>query len=68
MNSQYSSTRVAAKGRLIRHNGSVNICGMGREGQKRNTNEQLLAVTDPAEALRLHNELASLTIQLETAE
>jgi ATP-binding cassette, subfamily F, member 3 len=38
------------------------------EGEKRSTNEQLLAATDPAQALRLHQELASLSAELETAE
>jgi ATP-binding cassette subfamily F protein 3 len=38
------------------------------EQQVRTTNEQLLAATDPAEALRLHHELTSLTTELETAE
>jgi ATP-binding cassette subfamily F protein 3 len=38
------------------------------EEQKRSINQQLLATTNPAEALRLHNELESLTAQLNTAE
>jgi ATP-binding cassette subfamily F protein 3 len=38
------------------------------EQQKSIINGQLLAATDPAEALRLHNELASLTTELEKAE
>jgi len=38
------------------------------EQQKSIVNGQLLAATDPAEALRLHNELASLTTELEKAE
>ena len=36
--------------------------------QKDRTNGQLLAATDPAEALRLHHELESLTSQLHKAE
>ncbi len=36
--------------------------------QKRQVNGQLLAATDPAEALRLHQELTSLTTQLADAE
>jgi ATP-binding cassette subfamily F protein 3 len=38
------------------------------EGQKVSTNEQLLAATDPADALRLHHDLASLNAELEAAE
>jgi ATP-binding cassette subfamily F protein 3 len=38
------------------------------EEQKTTTNKQLLAATDPAEALRLHDELVSLTAELEAAE
>jgi len=38
------------------------------ETQKVSTDELLLAATDPAEALRLHHELASLKGELETAE
>jgi ATP-binding cassette subfamily F protein 3 len=38
------------------------------DDKKRRTNEQLLQATDPTEALRLHNEVAELTGQLETAE
>ncbi len=38
------------------------------EEQKAEINQQLLAATDPAEALRLHTELTSLTAQLGTAE
>ena len=36
--------------------------------QKRQTNAQLMQATDPAEALRLHNEVAALTTQLAEAE
>jgi ATP-binding cassette, subfamily F, member 3 len=36
--------------------------------QKRLVNEQLLRSTDPADALRLHNEAAALTTELSTAE
>lgn len=36
--------------------------------EKRHSNEQLLATTDPNEALRLHNEVAGLTAQLSEAE
>ena len=36
--------------------------------QKRQTNERLMATTEPAEALRLHNEVAALTKQLAEAE
>jgi len=36
--------------------------------QKRLTNDQLMAATDPAEALRLHNEVMALTTQLADAE
>ena len=38
------------------------------EGQKASTDQQLLAATDPAEALRLHHELVSLKAELEAAE
>ncbi len=38
------------------------------EAQKKLTSEQLLAATDPAEALRLHNELTTIASQLEQAE
>jgi ATP-binding cassette subfamily F protein 3 len=38
------------------------------EGQKASTDQQLLAATDPAEALRLHQELVSLKGELEAAE
>jgi ATP-binding cassette subfamily F protein 3 len=38
------------------------------DDQKRQTNEQLFAATEPAEALRLHNEVAALTMQLAEAE
>ena len=38
------------------------------EEQKTETNRQLLAETEPAEALRLHTELTTLTAQLEKAE
>jgi ATP-binding cassette subfamily F protein 3 len=36
--------------------------------QKRGTNGQLMTATDPAEALRLHNEVTALTTQLAQAE
>ena len=36
--------------------------------QKAKTNQLLLSATDPAEALRLHEELVSLTAELEAAE
>jgi ATP-binding cassette subfamily F protein 3 len=36
--------------------------------QKRQVNSQLMAATDPAEALRLHNEVSALTTQLAEAE
>jgi ATP-binding cassette subfamily F protein 3 len=36
--------------------------------QKRQTNAQLMTATDPAEALRLHNEVSALTTQLAEAE
>jgi ATP-binding cassette subfamily F protein 3 len=36
--------------------------------QKRQTNGQLMTATDPAEALRLHNEVSALTTQLAEAE
>jgi ATP-binding cassette subfamily F protein 3 len=38
------------------------------DDQKRQTNERLMTATDPAEALRLHNEVSALTIQLAEAE
>jgi ATP-binding cassette subfamily F protein 3 len=38
------------------------------DDQKRQTNAALLEATDPAEALRLHNEVAALTTQLADAE
>jgi ATP-binding cassette, subfamily F, member 3 len=38
------------------------------EGQRASTDQQLLAATDPAEALRLHHELVSLKGELEAAE
>jgi ATP-binding cassette subfamily F protein 3 len=36
--------------------------------QKKAANNQLMAATDPAEALRLHNEVAALTPELADAE
>ncbi len=36
--------------------------------QKKQTNSQLMTATDPAEALRLHNEVSALTTQLAEAE
>jgi ATP-binding cassette subfamily F protein 3 len=38
------------------------------DDQKRQTNSQLMTATDPAEALRLHNEVSNLTTQLAEAE
>jgi ATP-binding cassette subfamily F protein 3 len=38
------------------------------DGEKRQTNAQFMAATDPAEALRLHNAIASMTAQLAEAE
>ena len=38
------------------------------DDEKRKTNAQLMQATDPAEALRLHNEVAELAAQLATAE
>jgi ATP-binding cassette subfamily F protein 3 len=38
------------------------------DGQKRELSGQLLATTDAAEALRLHNEVTAVTAQLATAE
>lgn len=38
------------------------------DDQKRQTNGQLMTATDPAAALRLHNEVAALTSQLAEAE
>jgi len=38
------------------------------DGEKKIANEKLLAATDPAEALRLHNEVQTLTTQLADAE
>ena len=38
------------------------------DDQKRQTNGQLMTATDPAEALRLHNEVSRLTTQLAEAE
>jgi ATP-binding cassette subfamily F protein 3 len=38
------------------------------DDQKRQTNERLMAATEPAEALRLHNEVAAMTKQLAEAE
>ncbi|MFO0944917.1 MAG: ABC-F family ATP-binding cassette domain-containing protein [Planctomycetota bacterium] len=38
------------------------------DGQKRQLNEQFLAVTDPAESLRLHEEMAAISRQLTEAE
>jgi len=38
------------------------------DDQKRQTNDQLMAATDPAEALRLHNEVGALVTQLADAE
>jgi ATP-binding cassette subfamily F protein 3 len=38
------------------------------DSQKREANRQLLETTDAAEALRLHNEVESLTAQIATAE
>ena len=36
--------------------------------RKKQTNTKLMSATDPAEALRLHNEVAALTTQLAEAE
>ena len=38
------------------------------DGQRRQINGQLMTATDPAEALRLHNEASTLTTQLAEAE
>ena len=38
------------------------------DDQKRQTNNQLMTATDPAEALRLHNEVSALTTQLAEVE
>ena len=38
------------------------------DAQKREANRQLLETTDAAEALRLHNEVTSLTAQIAEAE
>jgi ATP-binding cassette subfamily F protein 3 len=38
------------------------------DGQKKQTNSELVTATDPAEALRLHNEVAALIPQLADAE
>jgi ATP-binding cassette subfamily F protein 3 len=38
------------------------------DDQKRQTSGQLMTATDPAEALRLHNEVAALIADLTTAE
>jgi ATP-binding cassette subfamily F protein 3 len=38
------------------------------DDQKRQTSSQLMTATDPAEALRLHNEVTSLTTQLAESE
>src|SRR5205823_3578818 len=38
------------------------------DDQKRQTNGQLMTATDPAEALRLHNEVSTLTTQLAEVE
>ncbi len=38
------------------------------DAQKRESNRQLLETTDAAEALRLHNEVTSLTAQIAEAE
>jgi ATP-binding cassette, subfamily F, member 3 len=38
------------------------------DDQKRQTNEKLMQTTDPAEALRLHNEVTSLASQLSESE
>jgi ATP-binding cassette subfamily F protein 3 len=38
------------------------------DDQKRQTSSQLMTTTDPAEALRLHNEVTSLTTQLAESE
>ncbi|HEY2415001.1 MAG TPA: ABC-F family ATP-binding cassette domain-containing protein [Pirellulaceae bacterium] len=38
------------------------------DGLKRQTNDRLMTATDPAEALRLHNEVTALTTQLAEAE
>lgn len=38
------------------------------DGEKKQTNSKLMSATDPAEALRLHNEVAALTTELTTAE
>jgi len=38
------------------------------DDQRRQTNSQLMTATDPADALRLHNEVSALTIQLAEAE
>jgi len=38
------------------------------DGEKRSLTDQLLKATDPADALRLHNEVAAITTQLTEAE
>jgi len=38
------------------------------DAQKREVNDQLLKTTDPAEALRLHNEVSALAAQIAEAE
>ena len=38
------------------------------DGEKKETSSRLMSATDPALALRLHNEVASLATQLTTAE
>jgi len=38
------------------------------DGRKREVNDQLMQATNPAEALRLHNELTAITAELETIE
>jgi len=38
------------------------------DDQKRQTNDKLMTATDPAEALRLHNEVSALIMQLAEAE
>jgi len=38
------------------------------DGEKKQTNTRLMSATDPAEALRLHNEVTALATELTTAE
>ena len=38
------------------------------DGEKKQANSQLMSATDPAEAMRLHNEVAALAAQLASAE